>query len=356
MNNVITGLDNIITFFGFTTPVILLIALVPAGALPLAILAHYQTVLAARTQVILFQGLVLAEARDATRIQRQSIKVQRLTFDGKPEHARGFLAVLSAYRHLQPGDFPNNETFITWTLACMDGPQVNPWKNALLNRRTTLTAQNLPLPAMFQNFAVFQTEFEGKYMDPNEIKNAGRALMALRQYKSAREFVQEFDRLAEIAGQTGQAFLIDQFRRNLKHEVQEKLLRQVFATLLLLQSAAIEWDDTIFEFKRQQRTKDQSRRPPVMQKQRQPVRDEVPMDLDFTKLAPEELERRKRNRLCFRCGESGHQGRNCPTNKKQPKKPTPKLAAIDRPLSPVSEEATAYEEQDNQTLRGFQDD
>ena len=193
MNNVITGLDNIITFFRFTTPVIPLIAMVPAGALPLAILAHYQTVLAARTQVILFQGLVLAEARDATRIQRQSIKVQQPTFDGKPEHARGFLAALSAYRHLQLGDFPNDETFITWTLACMDGPQVNPWKNALLNRRTTLTAQNMLLLAMFQNFAVFQTEFKGKYMDPNEIENTGRALMALRQYKSAREFAQEFD-------------------------------------------------------------------------------------------------------------------------------------------------------------------
>jgi len=173
----------------------------------------------------------------------------------------------------------------------MDGPQVNPWKNTLLNRRTTLTAQNLPLPAMFTNFAVFQMTFEGKYMDPNEIENAGRALMALRQYKSAREFTQEYDRLAEIAGQTGQAFLIDQFRRNLKPEVQEKLLRQVFATLQLLQTAAIEWDNTIFKFKRQQRAKDQSRRPPVTQKQRQPVRDKVPMDLDFTKLAPEELER-----------------------------------------------------------------
>jgi len=308
LNDVIAGLDNIITFFGFATPVIPQIALVPAGATPVEVLAHLQVILMGRTQIILFQALVMAEARTATRIQRQSIKVQRPTFDGKPEHARGFLAALAAYRHLRPGDFPDDETFIMWTLACMDGPQVNPWKNALLNRRTTLTAQNLPLLAMFMNFAVFQTMFEGKYMDPNEIENAGRALMALRQYKSAREFAQEYDRLAEIAGQTGQAFLIDQFRRNLKPEVQEKLLRQVFATLQLLQTAAIEWDNTIFKFKRQQRAKDQSRRPPVMQKQRQPVRDEVPMDLDFTKLAPEELERRKRNRLCFRCGESGHQG------------------------------------------------
>ena len=111
--------------------------------------------------------------------------------------------------------------------------------------------------------------------------------------------MQEFDQLAEIAGQTGQAFLIDQFRRNLKPEVQEKLLRQIFATLQLLQSATIEWDNTIFEFKRQQRARDQSKRPPVTQKQRQPIHDEVPMDLDFTKLAPDELERRKRNWLCF---------------------------------------------------------
>ena len=100
MNNAIAGLDNIITFFRFVTPVIPQIAQVPAGAMPAEVLAHYQVVLASRTQVILFQGLVLAEAVNTTRIQRQSIKVQQPTFDGKPEHARGFLAALSAYRHL----------------------------------------------------------------------------------------------------------------------------------------------------------------------------------------------------------------------------------------------------------------
>jgi len=76
LNDVIAGLDNIITFFGFTTLVIPQIALVPAGATPAKVLTHLQVIATGRTQIILFQALVMAEARTATRIQRQSIKVQ----------------------------------------------------------------------------------------------------------------------------------------------------------------------------------------------------------------------------------------------------------------------------------------
>ena len=271
-------------------------------------------------------------------------------------NARGFLAGLATYRHLQQADFADDETFIAWSLACMEGTLVNPWKNSLLNRRANLLAQNMPLPAMLDNYGVFQTEFEGKFLDPNEVENVGRALMSLRQFKSAREFSQEFDQLAEIAGQTGQAFLVDQFRRSLKPDIQEKLLRQNFATLQALQIAAIKWDDTLFQFKRQQQQRtrpEQSRRPPVHQKQYRKQDEGVPMDLDFTRLSPEELERRKKGGLCFKCGERGHMGRNCPKNQKNPK---PQLAAIvERTASPGSE-ATYYDDHDDQgdtTPKGF---
>ncbi len=90
---------------------------------------------------------------------------------------------------------------------------------------------------MLTDWDEFLTEFNGKFLDPNEIENAGRNLMNLRQVRSAREFAQEFDRLAEMAGQTGQGFLQDQFRRSLKQSVQEKLLQQNFATLQALQVA-----------------------------------------------------------------------------------------------------------------------
>jgi len=75
----------------------------------------------------------------------------------------------------------------------MDGLLVNPWKNLLLNRRVNLLTQNMPLPGMLNNYRIFQTEFEGKFLDLNEVENVGRALMSLRQFKSAREFSQEFN-------------------------------------------------------------------------------------------------------------------------------------------------------------------
>jgi len=222
LTTVIVALDNIIQFFALHTPTIPGAQHVVAGADQAARLAHIQNLRVIRTQIILFQGQVLNEARNLR--GRPSIKVQRLTFDGKPENARGFHAAASMYRHLRAGDFPDDETFIAWLLGCMEGPLVNPWRNALLNRRATLLAQQQLLPHTLTAWADFLHEFQGKFLDPNEIENAGRALMALKQIRSAREFAQEFNRLAELAGQTGEAFLIDQFRRSLKTGVQEKLL------------------------------------------------------------------------------------------------------------------------------------
>jgi len=318
LNVVVIGLDNIIQFFGFTTATIPVIPMVVVGATPAQLLTHVQLVENARTQVILFQGLVLVEAGGATRGQRHTIKVQQPTFDGGPEHARGFLAQLATYRHLRPGDFQNDETFISWTLACMEGERVNPWRNSLLNRRATLTAQNIPLPTMLTNFRDFQDEFEGKFLDPNEMENAGRALMALMQKNTAREYAQEFDRLAEEAGQTGQPFLLDQFRRNLKDKVQERILRQNFPTLQALQIAAIEWDDTLFQFSKRKK-KNYGERPPWAREHQSgpPVTNGTPMDLDTTWVPVRGAHPRRQDGVCYGCGKRGHWKAQCPTRSKK---------------------------------------
>jgi len=353
LNDVIAALDNIIQFFGLTTPVIPQIHPIAAGADLAARLAQVITLTGHRTQIILFQGQVMAEAR-AMR-QRASIKTTRPSFDGSPESARGFHAAVENYRVLRAADFPNDETFIAWALGCMEGPRVNPWRNALMNQRARLQNQGQPLPALLTAWGNFLTEFNGKFLDPNEVENTGRALAALRQIRSAREFAQEFDRLAELAGVTGEDFLIDQFRRNLKTGVQEKILRQQFNTLRDVQVAAIEWDDALFQFKRLQRSVEQKRPSAIPRTQGKPTNGS-PMQLDYTSLTPEESERRRKAGLCFRCGKQGHIGRNCPDKSK--------ATGSGRPGQSYSKLATTQQEpeDDDATIiadprdKDFQDD
>jgi len=62
LNTVTVALDNIIQFFGLQTPIIPMAGNVAAGADQAARLAHVNTLGVYRTQVILFQGTVMAEA------------------------------------------------------------------------------------------------------------------------------------------------------------------------------------------------------------------------------------------------------------------------------------------------------
>ena len=98
LNDIITALDNVIRFFRLRTPVIPLAARVAAAATQAIRIAHVMTLQTLRTQIVLFQGMVYNEASDLiAKSARPSIKVQRPTFDGKPENARGFLTGISTY-------------------------------------------------------------------------------------------------------------------------------------------------------------------------------------------------------------------------------------------------------------------
>jgi len=83
------------------------------------------------------------------------------------------------------------------------------------------------------------------------------------------------------------------------------------------------------------------------------------MDLDYTRLSPEETKCRKKAGLCFHCGKTGHMGRNCPNNRNkkqgpsQPKEGGSRINAIERPLSPISE-GTYVEGED--PAKDFQED
>jgi hypothetical protein len=323
--------------------------------------------------VITFQNQVIAAAQNLRpQAPRNPLKVVQPTFDGKPEKARGFLVSLNTYCGLRSMDFPDDTTFIAWALQCMEGTAVNPWRNTMLNQRATALEQGSPLPHKLSHWAIFVVEFEAKFLDPNEIENAGRSLDLLAQTRSARDFTNEFNRLAEMAGLTGEHFLLDKYRRSLKPRVQEKLLRQNFGTLEQLQHAAIEWDDILFQFEKQKKeaTGSKPRTSNYTRTQQRPTAQQTthqPMELDYTKLTPEEQERRKKAGLCYKCGKPG-MARECP---KHPQKSSPqtggnrpqnqgyrpgKIANISRPDSPESEISFATAQEGETTPKGFSED
>ena len=357
LNAIINTYSQLTAIFNLTTPTIPNIGAAPANAAQW--LAHVNVLAATRTSVILYQQMVLNEAQGKLQTQRSTIKVQQPEFDGKPENTRGFLAALSTYRGLRTGDFPDDQTFIAWSLACMKGPLVDPWKNALLYRRATMLAQGQALPQTLTDWDIFIQGFTAKFANSNEAENAGRALMNLKQLRLAREFSQEFDRLAEVASLTGQTFLIDQYRRSLKLRVQEKLLRTAFHDLHTLQHTSIEWDDALFAFAKQQRSSEQGRKPPPRPNPKPQTSEAVPMDLDYTKLSPDKTKKRREAGLCFRCGKKGHIGRNCPNSKARPPEKGPwrptRIAAIERPLSPASLLNSSFQEKEG-TIKDFPDD
>ena len=140
--------------------------------------------------------------------------------------------------------------------------------------------------------------------------------------------------------------------------MQEKLLRTPFHDLHTLQHTSIEWDDALFAFTKQQRLTEQGKRPPPRPNPKPQTTEAVPMDLDYTKLSPDETKKRKEAGLCFRCGKKGHIGRNCPDSKgktpeKGPWRPT-RIATIERPLSPISLLDSSLQEKEG-TIKDFQD-
>ena len=98
LNVIINTYNQLIAIFNLSTPAIPTIAAAPANAAQRLI--HVNILAAARTNVVLYQQMVLNEAQGKIQKDRSTIKVQRPEFDGRPESTRGFLAALSTYRDL----------------------------------------------------------------------------------------------------------------------------------------------------------------------------------------------------------------------------------------------------------------
>ena len=97
LNIIINTYNQLTAIFNLTTASIPNIGMIPTNAPQPQRLAHANILVAARTNVILYQQMVLNEAQGKIQTQKSTIKVQQPEFDGRPESTRGFLAALSTY-------------------------------------------------------------------------------------------------------------------------------------------------------------------------------------------------------------------------------------------------------------------
>jgi hypothetical protein len=184
---------------------------------------------------------------------RPTVKINKPKFDGTPrEKAQAFITACTTYQTLRPGDFPRDKVFIMWALTCISNEsKAASWKAHWLTLWTQNINAGTPQPLTLTDWDTFSREFLGKFLDPLEQQRKQQYLIEMRQKTSCQDHTQDFNRTALLAGMTGNNALLWLYWQSLKAEIQWELLREMFNTLEVLQSAAINTDDLLFLFKKQ---------------------------------------------------------------------------------------------------------
>ena len=101
---------------------------------------------------------------------RPTLKLHKPDFDGAPgEKAWAYITACQTYQTLHPTDFPDDEVFIAWALACIsDDSKAALWKVHWLTLRTNNANAGNPQPATLLDWDTFAREFLGKFTDPSE--------------------------------------------------------------------------------------------------------------------------------------------------------------------------------------------
>jgi hypothetical protein len=248
-------------------------------------------------------------------------------FDGsKPSEYRQFLRACEHTFEVQASRYPTERVRIIFALSYLaDGPQ-RYFQTLFEQTNSKLTT-----------WAEFKTRFISAYGDPDIEHTAARKLKDLRQTGSATNYAATFMELASFLDYNDKA-LKDQFEYGLKQDITD-IINHLPAEIVPTEFEKFK-DWVIALDKRQYGSKRDSQKNQNQQARNSngrfaptsttttttpisnstPQTGPVPIVVDATsgfpkKLTPEEREKLRSQRACFRCRLAGHMARDCPKGK-----------------------------------------